>query len=128
MGGDKSPVLTMGLNWDKTKFNPVIVATEDSHRAKTTMSSEKPVVNGPAFCMENIYSNHINKGTSVIHLQKKNYYDLWFYPSDTVMDFTAENCFELKKTTVKEENQGGLMAGFITYKQAHEKVNKEKSG
>jgi len=76
--GDKSPVLTMGLNWDKTKFNPVIVATEDSHRAKTTMPSEKPVVNGAAFCMENIYSNHINQGTSVIHLQKKNYYDLWF--------------------------------------------------
>jgi hypothetical protein len=70
--GTVSPVLKMDMKWNKTKFNPVIVATEDSHRAKTTMASEKPVVNGSAFCMENIYSKHINQGTSVIHLQKKN--------------------------------------------------------
>jgi len=44
------------------------------------------------------------------------------------MDFSAENCMELKKQTVKEENTGGLMASFITFKQAHEKVNKEGAG
>jgi len=47
-----------------------------------------------------------------------------------VINLTEENCFELKKTTIKatETKEGGLMASFMTFKQANEKVNKEGQG
>jgi hypothetical protein len=62
----------MNMSWDKTKFDPVLVATVDSQHAKTAMPSEKPTVSGNSFCMENIYSKHIETGVNLIHLQKKN--------------------------------------------------------
>jgi len=37
------------------------------------MPAEKPKISGTEFCLEKVYTEHIEKGEPLIHLQKKNY-------------------------------------------------------
>lgn len=52
--GSTSPILTLNHTWASTKFEPVLIVTEDAQRAQTTQPGEPVKVSGKAFCFENM--------------------------------------------------------------------------